>query len=251
MDGELSGRHVVVTGGTGALGAAIVGKLLGAGATCAIPCASARERERFAFRGHGSVRLLDGIDLTDESAVERFYAWAVAEGRPPAAGRGGAGLWASLHIAGAFSMSPVEATSRDDFVKLMQTNALTCFLCCREAVKRMKAEGSGEAGGRIVNVAARPALEPRTGAGMVAYTASKSAVAAMTAAMAEELAQAGILVNAVAPSIMDTPANRAAMPQADHAKWPKVDEVAEAIAWLVSPRNTVTRGAVVTVYGKS
>ena len=106
-------------------------------------------------------------------------------------------------------------------------------------------------GGRIVNVAARPALEPRIGAGMTAYTASKAGVAALTAALAEEVAKDGILVNAVAPSIMDTPANRKAMPKADFSAWPKVEEVAATILFLASPDNKVTRGAIVPVYGKS
>jgi NAD(P)-dependent dehydrogenase (short-subunit alcohol dehydrogenase family) len=106
-------------------------------------------------------------------------------------------------------------------------------------------------GGRIVNVAARPALEWRSGAGMAVYTASKAGVAALTAALAEEVAKDGILVNAVAPSIMDTPANRQAMPKADYALWPKVEEVAATIAFLASPDNRVTRGAIVPVYGKS
>jgi NAD(P)-dependent dehydrogenase (short-subunit alcohol dehydrogenase family) len=107
------------------------------------------------------------------------------------------------------------------------------------------------AGGRIVNVAARPALEWRTGAGMAAYAASKAAVAALTVALAEEVVKSGILVNAVAPSIMDTPANRAAMPQADFSAWPKVEEVAATILFLASPDNKVSRGGVVPVYGRS
>jgi NAD(P)-dependent dehydrogenase (short-subunit alcohol dehydrogenase family) len=107
------------------------------------------------------------------------------------------------------------------------------------------------AGGRIVNVAARPALEWRSGAGMTAYTASKAAVAAFTTALAEEVAKDGILVNAVAPSIMDTAANRDAMPKSDFALWPKVEEVAATILFLASPDNRVTRGAIVPVYGKS
>jgi NAD(P)-dependent dehydrogenase (short-subunit alcohol dehydrogenase family) len=107
------------------------------------------------------------------------------------------------------------------------------------------------AGGRIVNVATRLALEWRQGAGMAAYTASKSALAALTVALAEEVVPAGILVNAVAPSTMDTAANRRAMPNADHAAWPKVEEVAATIVFLASPENRVTRGAVVPVYGRS
>jgi NAD(P)-dependent dehydrogenase (short-subunit alcohol dehydrogenase family) len=107
------------------------------------------------------------------------------------------------------------------------------------------------AGGRIVNVASRPALEWRAGAGMVAYAASKAAIAAMTVALAEEVVKEGILVNAIAPSTLDTPANRQAMPKADHAAWPKVEEVAATILFLASPDNRVTRGAVVPVYGKA
>jgi NAD(P)-dependent dehydrogenase (short-subunit alcohol dehydrogenase family) len=107
------------------------------------------------------------------------------------------------------------------------------------------------AGGRIVNVAARPALEPRTGAGMVAYTAAKAAVAALTAALSEEVAKQGILVNAVAPSIMDTPSNRKSMTKANYDNWPKTEEVAQTILFLASPENKVTRGGVVPVYGRS
>jgi NAD(P)-dependent dehydrogenase (short-subunit alcohol dehydrogenase family) len=128
----------------------------------------------------------------------------------------------------------------------LDMNFVSCFLCCRAAINAMAGKE-----GRIVNVAARPALEWRSGAGMAAYAASKSAVAALTVALAEEVAKQGILVNAVAPSIMDTPANRQAMPKADHAAWPKVEEVARAILSLASPDNKVTRGAIVTVYGKS
>jgi NAD(P)-dependent dehydrogenase (short-subunit alcohol dehydrogenase family) len=126
-------------------------------------------------------------------------------------------------------------------------NLVSCILCCRAALKAM----AGGGGGRIVNVAARPALEWRSGAGMTAYTASKAAVAAFTAALAEEVAKAGILVNAVAPSIMDTPANRQAMPKADYMLWPKLEEVAATIVFLASPDNRVTRGGIVPVYGKS
>jgi NAD(P)-dependent dehydrogenase (short-subunit alcohol dehydrogenase family) len=133
-------------------------------------------------------------------------------------------------------------------MKQIEMNFVTAFLCCRGAVKAMTAAG---ADGRIVNVATRPALEWRAGAGMAGYTASKAAVAALTVALAEEVVKAGILVNAVAPSTMDTPANRQAMPKADHAAWAKVEEVAATILFLASPENRVTRGAVVPVYGRA
>jgi NAD(P)-dependent dehydrogenase (short-subunit alcohol dehydrogenase family) len=105
-------------------------------------------------------------------------------------------------------------------------------------------------GGRIVNVTARPGLEWRTGGGMVAYTATKAAVAALTVALAQEVVKDGILVNAIAPSTIDTPANRKSMPDADHASWPKPEEIAQTILFLASPANQVTRGAIVPVYGK-
>jgi len=107
------------------------------------------------------------------------------------------------------------------------------------------------AGGRIVNVAARPALEWRSGANMAAYAASKAAVAALTVALAQEVAAKNILVNAVAPSIIDTPANRRDMPDADHAAWPKPEAIAEIICGLASPANQVARGAIVPVYGRA
>jgi NAD(P)-dependent dehydrogenase (short-subunit alcohol dehydrogenase family) len=107
------------------------------------------------------------------------------------------------------------------------------------------------AGGRIVNDSARPGLDPRRGAGMVAYAASKAAVAAMTVALAEEVKASGILVNAIAPSTLDTPANRAAMSKADFGKWVGLEAVAETVAALVSTRNILTSGALVPLYGKA
>ena len=104
-------------------------------------------------------------------------------------------------------------------------------------------------GGRVVNVGARPAVQP-TG-GMVAYSTSKAAVTAMTTALAEELAPESIWVNAVLPSVMNTPANRRAMPDADHAAWPSVDDVAKTVVFLASPDNAVTRGGLIPVYGRA
>jgi len=228
-------RHVVVTGGTGALGTAMVAALIEAGAVCHVPYVDAAEADRFAFRNHAQVELVADTDLTQEAAVSKLY-------------RGVPKLWASIHLAGGFAMAPLAETAKTDLMKQIDMNFVTAFLCCRAAVNAMTPSG---AGGRIVNVATRPALEWRTGAGMVAYTASKAGVAALTVALAEEVVRAGILVNAVAPSTMDTPANRRAMPKADHAAWPKVEEVAASILFLASPENRVTRGAVVPVYGRT
>jgi len=227
-------RHVVVTGGTGALGTAVVTALVAAGAVCHVPYISAGEAERFPLRDHAQVKLVADIELTQEAAVARLYA-----GVPQ--------IWASIHLAGGFAMAPLVETTSSDLMQQIDMNFVTAFLCCRAAVAAMTRAGTG---GRIVNVATRPALEWRTGAGMVAYTASKAALAAMTAALAEEVAPSGILVNAIVPSTMDTPANRRAMPKADFSAWAKVEDVAATILFLAAPDNRITRGALVPVYGR-
>jgi NAD(P)-dependent dehydrogenase (short-subunit alcohol dehydrogenase family) len=226
-------RHVVVTGGTGALGAAVTSALLDRGAVCHIPVHGSGPPQDFAFASNERVRLYPSIDLSDQDQTDAFYA------------RVGP-LWASIHLAGGFAARKLKNSGKADLMKQLDTNVVSCFLCCRAALKAF-----GTDGGRIVNVAARPALEPRSGAGMTAYTIGKAGVAALTMALAEEVAGDGVLVNAVAPSVMDTAANRKAMPKADHALWPKVEQVAATILFLASPENTVTRGAIVPVYGRS
>src|ERR1051325_10393174 len=144
-------------------------------------------------------------------------------------------------------VSPIGETTMETLRRQVDMNFVSCFLCCRAAIAAMAQTPDG---GRIVNVAARPALEGRAGANMTAYAASKAAVATLTMALAEEVAGKNILVNAVAPSILDTPTNRKDMPKADHASWPKVEEVARTILFLASPDNKVTRGGIVPVYGK-
>ncbi len=232
---DFGGRHVVVTGGTGALGIAVVGALLEAGAICHVPYRSDDEAARFPHREHKNITLTALGELADEAAVTTYYGGITK-------------LWASIHIAGGFAFAPIEKSDKALLMGQIESNLVSSYLCSRAAVSAMRAGG---AGGRIVNVAARPALEPRHGASMTAYSASKAGVAALTQALAEEVAKDGILVNAIAPSTMDTPANRKSMPKADFATWPKVEEVAATIRFLASPGNAVTRGSIVTVYGKS
>ena len=209
----MQGQHVVVTGGNGALGGAVVAHLEARGAVVHVPDIST-------------------VDLTNEAAAVAYYA-----GLPP--------LWASIQLAGGFAMSPIVDTALADFERQWRMNAVTCFLACREAVRSIRRTGNG---GRIVNVAARPVLVPVPN--MTAYTASKASVAAITQALAAELTGERVLVNAVLPSIIDTPANRAAMPKADHAAWPRPAELAQAIGFLASPDNTLTSGALIPVYGR-
>jgi NAD(P)-dependent dehydrogenase (short-subunit alcohol dehydrogenase family) len=230
---DFRNRHIVVTGGAGALGTAVVTALVETGAICHVPCFNEAEAQRSPLRNHKQVMLTVTGNLAEDANVAGLYG-------------GISSLWASIHLAGGFAAGPLREASVETLHQQIHMNFLSCLLCCRAAVQAMAGKG-----GRIVNVAARAALEWRSGAGMVAYAASKAAVAALTAALAEEIARDDILVNAVAPSIMDTPANRAAMPKANYDSWPKVEEVAATILFLASTDNRVTRGAVVPVYGKS
>jgi len=233
MSTDFSGLDVVITGATGELGEAVARQLLGAGATVHLPARST-EKALALYEGSGDrVRVAAVSDLADESAVTTFFA-----GLPP--------IWASIHCAGGFAMSGIDETALGDLQRMLDLNAVSAFLCSREAVRAMRGRG-----GRIVNVASQPGVEPRRGGGKIAYAVSKAAVAALTLALAEEVAAEGIWVNAVVPSTMDTQANRRAWPDSDPSKWPKLSEVAATIAFLASPQNAVTRAALVPVYGRA
>ena len=228
---DLNGRHIVVTGGTGALGTAVVTRLLEAGATCHVAYLLEEERRAFPYRDQVE---LSRVDCADQEQVGAFFGGLEA-------------LDASIHTVGGFAIAPIARTGLDDFQSLMILNAQTCFLCCREAVRVMRERRT--VGGRIVNVGGRPAVSPA--GGMVAYSAAKAAVAAITRALAEETRDDGILVNAILPSIIDTPANRRAMPEADHSRWTRLQDVAETIAFLAGPDNVLISGGLVPVYGRA
>jgi NAD(P)-dependent dehydrogenase (short-subunit alcohol dehydrogenase family) len=228
-------RQVVVTGGTGALGTAVVGALLEVGAVCHVPYRSDSEAKHFPYAGNKKVSLVALRDLADEEAVTAFYG-------------GYDRLWASIHIAGGFAQSPIAKSTKALLLDQLMTNLVSAYVCSRAAIAAFARVGTG---GRIVNVAARQALEPRLGANATAYTTAKAGVAALTVALGQEVAMDGVLVNAVAPSIIDTPANREAMAKTDFDAWPRTEEVAAVITFLASPDNKVIRGAVVPVYGKS
>src|SRR6202051_122041 len=182
-----SGAHIVVTGGTGALGSAVVGALRTAGAVCHVTNMVAAELEHYPHKNDPGVHVTTGLDLIDDGAVRRFY-----PGLPP--------LWASIHLAGGFAMSPVGETSAVAFADQFQMNALSAFLCSAAAIRAIRSRNEpgpdGCQGGRIVNVAARSGLEPRLGSGMVAYATAKAAVAAMTEALAQETSGEEIWINA-------------------------------------------------------
>ena len=181
MASSLSGKNVVITGGDGALGQAVVAAFRGAGALCHLPLLGPAVPQP-----ESGIQHTGNINLTDENAVSAYYA-----GLPP--------LWASVHLAGGYQAKPIADSTRADLDKQIELNLVTAFLCCREAVKALRASG----GGRIVNVAARVVEVPVGGS--IAYSVSKAGVAALTRALAVEVRSDGILVNAVLPSIPPSP----------------------------------------------
>jgi NAD(P)-dependent dehydrogenase (short-subunit alcohol dehydrogenase family) len=229
---SLRDSHVVVTGGTGALGVAVVKALVEAGALCHVP---AIETSVPADRFPKGVSVTTHVDLSDEAAVAAFYAKL-----PPLAG--------VVNIAGGFAWAPIADSPLKVVQQQMSMNFFSCALSCREAVANFRKAGKG---GRIVNISARPALNPRQGASMTAYTASKAAVAAFTVALAEELKGENISAIALAPSTIDTPTNRKDMPKADHASWVKPASIAELIVAHIGLSDPINSGALIPVYGKA
>ena len=230
---SLKDRHVVVTGGNGALGSAVVRALVEAGAHCHVPAIEeAVPAGRFP---EGKVSVTPKVDLSDETSVEAFYAKL-----PP--------LYAAVNIAGGFAWEPIADSPLRVLQQQLSMNLVSCALSCRQAVVNFRKAGNG---GRIVNISARPALNPRQGAGMTAYTASKAAVAAFTVALAEELKGENISLVALCPSTIDTPGNRADMPKADHASWVKPAAIAELIVAQLGLADPIDSGALIPVYGKA
>ena len=239
-DRVASGRHTVehtaiVTGGTGGLGAAVVTRLLDDGWRVVVPWIAERELERVERRpGLELVR----ADVTDPAEVETIASAAAASD--------GAPLGGLVNLVGGFAMGArVDETPVDDFEKQFRLNLRPTYLMTQAALKEMLANG----GGAIVCVGTRAALQPFKGA--AGYIASKAAVIAFSQAVAVEYKDDGIRCNVILPSVIDTPANRASMPNADHERWVKPAEIATVISHLLSPEAAVTSGATIPVYGRA
>jgi NAD(P)-dependent dehydrogenase (short-subunit alcohol dehydrogenase family) len=225
----------IVTGGTGGLGAAVVTRLLDDGWRVVVPWIVERELERVERRpGLELVR----ADVTDPVEVQTIVSAAAASD--------GAPLGGLVNLVGGFAMGArVDETSVDEFEKQFRLNLRPTYLMTQAALKEMLANG----GGAIVCVGTRAALQPFKGA--AGYIASKAAVIAFSQAVAVEYKDDGIRCNVILPSVIDTPANRASMPNADHDRWVKPAEIATVISHLLSPDAAVTSGATIPVYGRA
>jgi NAD(P)-dependent dehydrogenase (short-subunit alcohol dehydrogenase family) len=189
--------------------------------------------------GAEPANLLQGIvELTDSQAVERFAVQVASYfGR----------IDILVNVAGGFVYSgAVHEMNLTELDKMMDINLRTTFYLSAAVVRQMISQDSA---GRIINISTRGALVGS--AGMAAYGASKAGVLRLTESMAEELKETAITVNAVLPSIIDTPPNRKAMPQSDFSRWVSPESLADVIAFLASDSARDIRGASLPVYGRA
>jgi NAD(P)-dependent dehydrogenase (short-subunit alcohol dehydrogenase family) len=228
----LQNKTVVITGGLGALGRAVAHSALAQGARVAI--VDHAPTERASGLGLGQAVVLGGVDLTDLATAER----AMAE-----AARAAGGIDALVNIAGGFVWQTLEEGDLSAWGRMYAMNVMTAATASKAALPFLLKSGAG----RIVNVGAAAAA--KAGAGMGAYAASKAGVAKLTESLAEELKGRGVTVNAVLPSIIDTPANRADMPGADVSKWVAPEDLAAVILFLASDAAKAITGALIPVTG--
>jgi NAD(P)-dependent dehydrogenase (short-subunit alcohol dehydrogenase family) len=232
-------RVVVVAGGTGGLGRAVSLAFLADNAHVVVTYRKQEELDSLKSLAGGNGSELEGhiVDVTDEAEVSKFIDGIVARHRR---------LDVLANTVGGYA-GGVKLWELDTkvFDQMLALNLRSGYALARAAVRVMLKQGSGA----IVNVAAKAAIDH--GGGAAAYAASKAAAVAMMDSLAEDLKGTGIRVNSVLPSIIDTEANREAMPKANFSKWPKAEEIARVILFLCSDGAKVIHGAAVPVFGNS
>jgi NAD(P)-dependent dehydrogenase (short-subunit alcohol dehydrogenase family) len=237
----LKNRVAVITGGTGALGRAVSERFLEEGARIAVPWIVEAEvplfNDRMGSRFASSDIFLSKVDVSDEQQVAKFVDETVRKmSRIDILVNLVGGFWGGKTIA---------ETTIAEWQAMFDLNLRPTFLCCRAIVPVMQKNKFG----RIVSVSSRTGL---LGAGeFAAYAIAKGTIKTFTASLAEEVLNDNVLVNAIAPSTIDTEANRKAMPNAKHENWVKPEDIAKTIAYLCSEQNQVTSGTVVPVYGRA
>ncbi len=224
-------KVVVVTGGFGVLGAAVAEAALAAGAFVALP----RREQESKIPARDRLLVLGGVDLADFAAAKQaFDAVATRFGH----------IDALANVAGGFRWQTVGDGDLAGWTELFRMNFLTAATASKAALPYLRATQ-----GAIVNVASAPAK--KAGTGMGAYAASKAGVLRLTESLAEEEKNAGVRVNAVLPTIIDTPRNRADMPKADFSRWVKPVEIAKAILFLLSSDAAAITGAELLISGRT
>lgn len=229
---SLDGKIVLVTGATGGLGPAVVREISAAGAHLAL--AAGKETEVHALAREIADARGFAADLTDERSAASLAA-QVAEHVGD--------VDALVHLVGGYVGGATEETELATWDRMLALNLRSALLTIRAVLPGMLARGRG----KIVTVGAKAVYE--AGAGMAAYAVSKAALVKLTLALAAEVRDRGVLVNAIAPSIIDTPANRRAMPRADFSRWVKPADLGRTILFLLE--SDAISGEVLKVYGRS
>jgi NAD(P)-dependent dehydrogenase (short-subunit alcohol dehydrogenase family) len=228
-------RTALITGGTGGLGVGVVGSFLEDGWRVVVPWVAERELERLPERD--GLTLLQA-DLFEPESVAEVVSAAVSDDAAP--------LRAVVNLVGGFEEGGrVHETPVEDFERQFRLNLRPTYLVSGAALPHLVAGG----GGAVVCVGTRAALRPFSGA--AGYISSKAAVLAFMQALAVEYRDDGVRANAVLPSVIDTPANRAAQPDADHSKWVAPAEIGSVIRFLCSDECPIVSGAAVPVYGRA
>jgi NAD(P)-dependent dehydrogenase (short-subunit alcohol dehydrogenase family) len=232
---RFTGKSALVAGGTGALGRAVTLALLGEGADVTVTWQHESELATLNAEAGAHIAKLQSrrVDITDAGAVDRLVDEIVA-----AKGRLDVLINAAGGFEGGAKMWDTDPAALD---RMLAINLQPGFLLARAAAKAMLRQGTGA----IVNVIAKAALDHP--AGLAAYAASKAAAFAMMGSLAEDLKGTGIRANSVLPSVIDTAANRRAMPNADFEKWPKPEDIAIVILFLASDEAKVVHGASIPV----
>ncbi|MGF1456599.1 MAG: SDR family NAD(P)-dependent oxidoreductase [Alphaproteobacteria bacterium] len=230
IDG-LAGKKVVVTGAYGQLGTAVTEAFLAADAHVGVLDMATGPHVPF----QGPVAMAPGVNLIDPSSAR--------QGIDLLADRLG-GIDTLVNVAGGFTWIPFQDSALDDWTRLFAMNVQTAVNATKAALPHVK----GSSAGRIISIGASAAI--KAGAGMGPYAASKAGVMRFTEALAEEVKETGITVNAVLPSILDTPANRAEMPNTDPSIWVKTEDVADLILFLASDRAASITGALIPITGR-
>jgi NAD(P)-dependent dehydrogenase (short-subunit alcohol dehydrogenase family) len=224
-------RSIIVTGGFGVLGQAVAEAFARQGDRVArIDFAASPVRPVEGANDFGGVNLTDADAA--RAALDRV---AAAHG----------GIDVLVNVAGGFTWETLEEGSLDTWARMQAMNLMTNATITKLALPALKAAGARDGGGRIVNIGAGAAV--KAGMGMGAYTASKAGVHRLTEALAEELAGTGVTVNAILPSIIDTPTNRKDMPDADFSQWVLPEAIADVILFLASPAARGVTGALIPV----
>jgi NAD(P)-dependent dehydrogenase (short-subunit alcohol dehydrogenase family) len=228
-------RVVVITGAFGALGSAVAKAFAGTGARLALIDLSQPTAELQAQYGGAGHMLLGGVDLADVEGTRKVMA-AIAM-------RFG-GIDVLVNVAGGFRWEKIADGDIETWDSLYSMNLRSAVVACRSALPAMVERG----GGRIINIGAGAAA--KAGLGMGAYAASKAGVQRLTEALAEEVKDKNITVNAILPGIIDTHRNRLDMPKADFTRWVSPDAIAKVILFLASEDSAAVTGAAIPVFGR-